>query len=50
MNVLLTNGKYAAHYCWRGSGQERAMAMYSALLSLGVSDGDFLYRTDEIGK
>ncbi|KAL9125972.1 MAG: hypothetical protein Q9217_004902 [Psora testacea] len=25
------------------------MAMYSTLLEFGVSDGDFLYRTDEIG-
>ncbi len=50
MNVLLISGKYAAHYCWRRSGQECAMAMYSALLGFGVSDGDFLYRIDEIGK
>ena len=43
-------GKYAAHYCWRGSGQECAMAMYSALLEFDVSDENFLWRTDEIGK
>jgi len=30
--------------------KECAMAMYSALLEFGVSDENFLWRTDEIGK
>lgn len=42
--------KYAAHYCWRGYGQERALAMYSALLNFGPGSNEFIYRTDEIGK
>ncbi len=51
MSYLLTRlFKYAAHYCWRGSGREQAMAMYYALLRLGAQDDDFACRTDEIGK
>lgn len=42
--------KYAAHYCWKGSGMERAMDMYSALVAIGAQDDEFACRTDEIGK
>ena len=45
MKHLLTSIKYAAHYCWSGSGQECAMTMYSALLRLGAQDDDFVWRT-----
>lgn len=31
-----------AHCCWRGSGKESAMVMYSALLKLGAQDDDFI--------
>ncbi len=42
--------KYAAYYCWRSSGRERAMAMYFALLEYGAQDNGLVWRTDEIGK
>ena len=42
--------KYAAYYCWRRSGQERAMAMYYALLAYGAQDDGSVWITDEIGK
>ncbi len=49
--ILLTrSSKYAAHYCWKGSGMEQAMAMYYALVKLGAQDDEFACRTDEIGK
>lgn len=49
-NLLTRLFKYAAYYCWRGSGKEKAMAMYCALLEFGAHDDSFACRTDEVGK